>query len=334
MNRTFLVFAEEDTAKNRADKAIHDLCIEQEELAHLSRSQIQKLIEASQILVNGAKIRTKDTIALGSRIEITLPEPVALEVKAENIPLKILYEDEHLAVINKQPGLTVHPSSTQANGTLVNALMYHIKDLSGIGGVLRPGIVHRIDKDTSGALVITKTDAAHAGLSKLFSTHTIERMYWAIVYGNPSFEEDYTVSTTIGRSIQDRKKMAVNVPDGRKAITHFRKIEAYGVPKKNPFAAFVEARLETGRTHQVRVHLAHLGNSILGDPIYGNPSENQPKWKVLPNDVQSAVENLPGQALHARVLGFVHPITGKKLYFEAEPFDDFQELLNSLAKYK
>ncbi len=334
MNPIFLFFAESGFDQNRADKALFELCSEHEELSHLSRSQIQKLIETGNIKVNSALIRSKDTIPEGSKIEITLPAPVSLEVLPENIPLQILYEDEHLAVINKQPGLTVHPSSTQANGTLVNALLYHIKDLSGIGGVLRPGIVHRIDKDTSGAIVITKTDAAHAGLSKLFSTHDIQRVYWALVYGNPKMDETLTVQTTLGRSPQDRKKMAVNVQEGRTAISHFKKIESYGLPNKNPFAAWVEARLETGRTHQVRVHLHHLGHSILGDPAYGKPSENQPKWKGLPHEVQTAVAKLPGQALHARTLGFKHPLTQKELFFEAEPFDDFQELLNSLAKYK
>ena len=212
--------------------------------------------------------------------------------------------------------------------------MFHVKDLSGIGGKLRPGIVHRIDKDTSGALVVTKTDLAHAGLSKQFAAHTIERKYWAFTYGAPSWSEEIRFISTLDRSPSDRKKMAVNVEGGRTAISRFIRLEAYGLPAKTPFAAMIEAKLETGRTHQVRVHLNHLNHSLLGDLVYGVPSENSPKWKAIPHDVQEAVNALPGQALHARVLGFIHPATGVSLRFEAEPYPEFRNLAEALKKYR
>jgi 23S rRNA pseudouridine1911/1915/1917 synthase len=316
----------------RADKYLHALFQEQEELVHLSRSQIQKLIESRSILVNGSEIDSKTKIKKGSEITVFLQDPTPIEVLPENIPIQILFEDEHLIVVNKQPGLTVHPSDTQASGTLVNALLYHVKNLSGIGGKLRPGIVHRIDKDTSGAIVISKDDLTHQGLSKLFATHDIQRRYWALTYGSPKWQQQ-TLKTMIGRSPNDRKKMAVNVTDGREAISHFRLIEEFAQPTKHPFASLIEARLQTGRTHQVRVHLTHLGHSLLGDPTYGNPSETQAKWKLLPASVQAAVKHLPGQALHARVLGFVHPITQKELYFEADPFPEFSETLQTLRTF-
>jgi 23S rRNA pseudouridine1911/1915/1917 synthase len=332
LKKTIILISE--SSKERADKAIHTLLEEHEEELSLSRSQIQKLIEAGQILVDGKPIRTKDKILPGAAITINMPAPTELEAKPENIPLQILFEDSHLLVVNKQPGLTVHPSETQKSGTLVNALLYHVKDLSGIGGKLRPGIVHRIDKDTSGALVITKTDQAHAGLSKLFATHTIDRVYWALTYGAPNWDESFRFESKLGRSENDRKKMTVNREDGRTAISYFKRLEAYGLPSKTPFAGLVEAKLETGRTHQVRVHLNHLNHSLLGDPLYGEPNATQAKWKALPHTVQDAVKNLPGQALHARVLGFKHPVTGVELRFEAEPYPEFQKLLDELKKFR
>jgi 23S rRNA pseudouridine1911/1915/1917 synthase len=332
MQRTIILIADLDS-DDRADKYLAALFEQSEELSSVSRSQVQKLIENGRILVSGKQIRTKDKIPSGAEIQITLPELEALRAEPENIPLKVMFEDEHLIVINKQPSLTVHPSETQKKSTLVNALLFHVKDLSGIGGVLRPGIVHRIDKDTSGALVVTKTDEAHAGLSKLFATHTIERKYWALVYGAPNWDQPYRFTSTIDRHPNDRKKMAVNVQGGRHAASIFTRIESFGVPGKTPFASLIEAKLETGRTHQVRAHLNHLHHSLLGDKIYGTVSDQQPKWKALPNSVQEAVQKLPGQALHARILGFKHPITGEELHFEAEPYPDFQNLLTELKKF-
>jgi len=328
--QTFTVIADLQSAE-RADKYLHELFQKTEGLTHLSRSQIQKLLENGQITANSSPLSAKSKISSGLIIEVALAAAVPLEAVPENIPLHILYEDEHLVVVNKQPGLTVHPSETQANGTLVNALLYHVKNLSGIGGKLRPGIVHRIDKDTSGAMVVTKDDLTHQGLSKLFSTHDIERKYWALVYGAPKWDK-ITLKTTLGRNPNDRQKMAVNIEDGREAISHFKVLEEFTVAGsgKAPYASLVEATLETGRTHQVRVHLTHLGHSLLGDPVYGSPSDSQAKWKALPVPVQEAVRALPGQALHARVLGFVHPITKKVLFLEAEPFQEFNLVLKKL----
>lgn len=331
MDRRLLLVATLDL-NERADKYIHALLEDEEDAPSLSRSQIQKLIEENQILVNGKSIRTKDKIPHLAQIEIRIPEPTAISVEPENIPIQILFEDEHLVVVNKQPGLTVHPSDTQKSGTLVNALLFHIKDLSGIGGKLRPGIVHRIDKDTSGALVITKTDAAHAGLSKLFAAHDLERKYWALTFDRPEWDQK-TFQSQIGRRPHDRKKMAVLETGGRTSISHFKRLESFGVGDKKPFASLIEAKLETGRTHQVRVHLHHLGLSLLGDPLYGTATPQHVKWRNLPNEVKDAVLLLPGQALHARVLGFKHPITGKELYFEAEPFPEFQKVMNALRKF-
>jgi 23S rRNA pseudouridine1911/1915/1917 synthase len=318
------------SSQDRADKYLHELFDADDEIPLLSRSQIQKLLESGLILINGVPIRAKDPIPFGASIELTVPAPVEISVEPENIPIQILFEDSHLVVVNKPPGLTVHPSETQKSGTLVNALLHHVKDLSGIGGKLRPGIVHRIDKDTSGALVVSKTDQAHSGLSKLFASHTIERKYWALCYGSPSWNQTETFRSTLGRSPTDRKKMAVNVTPGREAISHFTLIESFQITGKNPHSSLIEAKLETGRTHQVRVHLNHLGHSLLGDPVYGTPTSNHPKWKALPRAVQEAVESLPGQALHARVLGFVHPVTGASLHFEAPVFPELQNLLKAL----
>jgi 23S rRNA pseudouridine1911/1915/1917 synthase len=288
-------------------------------------------------------------LVAGDVIDIEFPAPEALELVPENIPIEILFEDDHLIVVNKAPNLTVHPSTTQKTGTLVHALLYHSRSfghdrspekpgekkaaLSGIGGYLRPGIVHRIDKDTSGALVVTKTDEAHLGLSALFAKHDIERSYTALCYGAPSWNAPFRLETRIGRNPNDRLKMTTEVKSGKIATTRFTCVEKYGHPDKVPFASQIEARLETGRTHQVRVHLTSLNHSLLGDPLYGTPSSNQPKWKNLPEEIRSLVEKLPGQALHARVLGFRHPITGESLRFEATYPPDYQRLLDTLRKY-
>ncbi len=330
-DRKFTLIAPDSTGE-RADKSLQEIFSEDDGIPPLSRSHIQKLLESGMILVNGFPLRAKDPVPSGALVELTVPAPVAISVEPEDIPIEILFEDAHLLVVNKAPGLTVHPSETQKSGTLVNALLFHVKDLSGIGGKLRPGIVHRIDKDTSGALVVSKTDEAHAGLSKLFATHDIDRRYWAVCYGSPAWDGPEILRTSIGRSPVDRKKMAVDVRNGRDAVSRFTVLERFGSAGKTPHASLIEAKLETGRTHQVRVHLTHLGHSLLGDPVYGSPSPNQHKWKMLPTEVRSAVEALPGQALHARVLGFVHPVTGEKLHFTAPLFPELQTLLEALRK--
>jgi len=302
----------------------------------ISRSQIQRLIEEGQVSTDGTVVKSNAKFRPGAEIEIRFPPPAPTQLIPEDRPLEILFEDDHLVVLNKPPELTVHPSTTQREGTLVHALLHHIKNLSGIGGELRPGIVHRIDKNTSGALVITKTDQAHRKLVEVFSKHEIERIYWAFCYGSPKSKQE-TIVGLIGRNPTDRKKMAVLEPSasgGRKAITHYTVIEEYSTHKQKPFASFLEITLETGRTHQIRVHLTSMNHSILGDPLYGTPSANQPKWKALPEDVREKTSALPGQALHARVLGFQHPVTGKLLRFEAEPPAQFKALAEALGKFR
>jgi 23S rRNA pseudouridine1911/1915/1917 synthase len=300
----------------------------------ISRSQIQRLIEQEKVWIDGKKAVFNSKLAAGSEIRIQFPPPLSVDIVPENIPIDVLFEDKHLLVLNKPAGLTVHPSETQRTGTLVHGLLHHIKDLSGIGGELRPGIVHRIDKNTSGALVVTKTDDAHRKLVEVFAAHEIDRVYWALAYGSPAADEGKIV-TRIDRNPNDRKKMGVVEEGGREAVTHYKRLQAYGLTGagRKPFASWIEARLETGRTHQVRVHLTHIGNSLLGDTTYGLPGAHQSKWQALPRDIQNLVKSLPGQALHARVLGFEHPITGEKLRFEAEPPAAFTELVNALKKF-
>lgn len=337
---------DESAAGIRADRAIAD-ALESEsgewdgDPVPVSRSRLQKLIEDGRVLLDGKPLVRSPKLAVGASIQLRLPEPTPLELVPEDIPLEVLFEDSELIVVNKPAGLTVHPSETQRTGTLVHALLFHVKDLSGIGGKLRPGIVHRLDKDTSGALVVTKTDEAHLKLAAVFAKHEIERAYSALVYGAPQWgggaaggkADEYRMETLIARNPQDRMRMSSEVKVGKRAVTRFRCLEKYGHSEKSPFAAHIEARLETGRTHQVRVHLTALNHSLLGDPLYGVPSSNQPKWKALPAEVQDSVKNLSGQALHARILGFRHPTTGKELRFEAPFPPPFSRLLDTLAKY-
>jgi len=326
---------------DRADLAVLKAIENQEgaatgEIPPITRSQLKRLIEEGRVKANGYPVKANSKLKPGDSIQVEFPPPLPTELVPEDRPLDLLFEDEHLLVVNKPPGLTVHPSTTQMEGTLVHALLHHIQDLSGIGGVLRPGIVHRIDKNTSGALVITKTDLAHTRLSEIFSKHDIERSYWALCYGSPEVRSNSMptkIESLIGRSPNDRKKMSMKVSTGRHAVSYFKKVQEFTLPKKKPFASWLEVTLETGRTHQVRVHLTGIGHSILGDPVYGTPTENQAKWQALPQNVKALVKLLPGQALHARVLGFQHPVTGEKLRFEAKPPEEFENLLQALKKY-
>lgn len=282
---------------------------EREELSDLSRSYLQKLIADGEVLVNGQTIRQNYRLRESDIIEITLPDIEQPDILAENIPLDILYEDDDIIIINKPKGMVVHPAAGHYSGTLVNALMYHCRDnLSGINGVLRPGIVHRIDMNTTGVLVACKNDFAHNSISAQLSVHSITRRYEAIVYNNFK-NESGTVDAPIGRSRKDRKKMAVDRENGRRAVTHYRVIE-----NLNNFS-YIECRLETGRTHQIRVHMAHIGHPLLGDDVYC--SAHSPY-------------KLQGQTLHARVLGFVHPRTNEYMEFEAPLPEYFTHLLNIL----
>lgn len=295
----------------RLDRALAEL------LPDLSRERIKALIVEGQIVSGGRSLNPSMKVAVGQDYSITLPAPVALDAVAQDIPLDIVHEDADLIVVDKPAGLVVHPAAGNLDGTLVNALLHHCDgQLSGIGGVARPGIVHRIDKDTSGLLVVAKSDKAHEGLARQFKDHSIDRLYAAIVYGIPA-PGSGTVDAWIGRSDADRKKMAVHREGrGKHAVTHYRVME------RLRGAAMVECRLETGRTHQVRVHMAHLGHPLIGDPIYGRDRKG----------FKSILETLgfKRQALHAKRLGFIHPVTEEPLAFDSPLPADMQELLSEL----
>ncbi len=288
----------------------------------LSRERIKALMGQGRITLDGAPASQASLKpAAGTSFAIDVPEAAPAEAIAQDIPLNIVFEDEHLIVIDKPAGLVVHPAAGNLDGTLVNALLHHCRgQLSGIGGVVRPGIVHRIDKETSGLLVVAKTDAAHEGLAKQFADHSIHRAYLAIVAGVPK-PVSGTVSGHIGRSDHDRKKMAVLHPlnkRGKHAVTHYRLIEALGL------ASLVECRLETGRTHQVRVHMSSIGHPLLGDPVYGrNPQRLRPILTQL---------HFARQALHAAELGFIHPVTGAAQNFVSALPADMAGLLVELEK--
>ncbi len=331
------------TTHKRADLAVLDALAAAQAQAEtqaptLTRSRLKALFESGKVTADEKPLKANSKLREGMTITLELPPLESMELVPEEQNLEILFEDEHLLVLNKPPGLTVHPSPTQRTGTLVHGLLHQIKNLSGIGGVLRPGIVHRIDKNTSGALVITKSDLAHTRLAQAFAVHDIERSYWALCYSSPDSttraadSRGVRIESKIGRHPTDRKKMSMTATSdaGRTAITYYRKEREYCLPSKKPFASFLIATLETGRTHQVRVHLAGIGHSILGDPTYGPPTEKHPKWLALPAEVREIVSRLPGQALHARVLGFKHPITGAPLRFEAEPPTLFRDLMAKL----
>ena len=292
---------EASVAGQRLDKAVA-------ELTDLSRSLANEQIKDGQILVNGQAKKAKYSVKEGDVISYELPEPEVVEYVPEDIPLEIVYQDEDVAVVNKPQGMVVHPSAGHTSGTLVNALMYHIKDLSGINGVLRPGIVHRIDKDTSGLLMIAKNDQAHVSLADELKDKKSLRKYWAIVHGNLSNDRG-VIEAPIGRSEKDRKKQAVTAK-GKPALTRFQVLERFGD------YSLVELQLETGRTHQIRVHMAYIGHPVAGDEVYG------PR-KTLKGH---------GQFLHARTLGFTHPRTGEVLEFTAEAPAIFQETLAKLRQ--
>ena len=279
-----------------------------EDMEEISRSRVKNLLDEGNILLNGKEVKANRKLKTGDEIKICLPPPADAEILPENIPLDILYEDEDIIVINKPKGMVVHPAPGHFSGTLVNALMYHCRDnLSGINGILRPGIVHRIDKDTSGVIVAAKNDTAHKGLAEALAVHDITRKYYAIVV-NRVKEETGTVNKPIGRHKIDRKKMAVT-QNGRNAVTHYRVLEYLGK------YTFIEAALETGRTHQIRVHMASIGNPLLGDEVYG--SKKQPF-------------NTDGQVLHAGILGFIHPVKGEYMEFSAPLPDYFEKILRIL----
>ena len=299
----------------RVDKALA-------EATGLSRERVKGLLADGKVALDGKTFTSGSAkVDAGQTYTVTLPPPEPLETPAQDIPLDVVFEDAHLLVVNKPAGMVVHPAAGNRDGTLVNALLHHCKgQLSGINGVARPGIVHRIDKDTSGLLVVAKSDAAHEGLAKQFADHSITRRYLAVCAGYPN-PPSGTVSGRIGRSDRDRKKMAV-LPDdstrGKHAVTHFETV------KRLDHAALIECRLETGRTHQVRVHCASIGHPLLGDPVYGR----------TPKPLRATLQQLQfaRQALHAARLGFSHPISGESLDFCAELPLDMRELIDETAR--
>ena len=304
MNKKIYTVSAEDSGK-RADIFIA------ERGEGFSRSYIQRCFKEGLVAVGKKTVKASFRLREDDEVCIEIPPEEELSVKPENIPLDIIYEDEDLIVVNKPKGMVVHPAAGHFEGTLVNALLYHCGDgLSGINGVLRPGIVHRIDKDTTGALVVCKNDVSHRSLAEQLSVHSINRRYRAIVHGHFK-ESEFTVETTIGRHRTDRKKMAADVPNGRNAVTDVK------VLRELKDFTYIECTLHTGRTHQIRVHMAHIGHPVLGDEVYG------PK--------KCPVKGLQGQTLHAYMIGFIHPVKKEYMEFYAPLPAYFTELLNKLA---
>ncbi len=283
----------------------------------LTRSQARRLIDDDRVWRNGEPGRPADRVAAGDRIEVDVPDTRAADVEAQPIALDVLFEDGDLIVVNKPAGLVIHPAAGNPDGTLVNALLHHCSDLSGIGGVERPGIVHRLDKDTTGVIVAAKNDRAHLGLSLAFRRRSVEKAYLAVCYGTPA-DDGLVVDAPIGRHPRDRRQMAVTA-DGRPARTMVE------VRERLTGAALLTCRLVTGRTHQIRVHLAHVGHALVGDPLYAGR-----QWRNLPGPLQATCRDFPRQALHAWRLGFEHPVTRRLVTFEAPVPVDMARLIEHL----
>lgn len=339
MGASIISFAVQEEPPQRLDKA---LSRDVPESASLSRTRIAKLLEAGAITIDGiVQNDPKAKVKAGSLVEITVEEAVDSHIEPENIPLNVIYEDDDLIVVNKPAGMVVHPAPGTPSGTLVNALLHHFDgSLSGVGGSKRPGIVHRIDKETSGLLVVAKSDAAHHGLAAQFAAHTAERAYLAVTQGAPeasdprirgvrgvSFETGgvLKVTTQLARHKHDRQRQAVLFENGRHAVTRAKTIERFGNPH---CLALVECRLETGRTHQIRVHMAHVGHGLLGDPTYGG--RRKLPSKALSEVGLEAAKIFSRQALHAALLGFEHPVSKEMMRFEAELPEDMAQLLQKL----
>ena len=299
----FTVECLENGEQIRIDKWLSDNCTD------LTRSMLQKLIKDGQVTLNGKTVSKSCSVKNGDNISVIVPEPTELDVMAENIPIEIVYEDDDLLVVNKPKGMVVHPAAGNYSGTLVNALLYHCKDrLSSINGVIRPGIVHRIDKNTSGLLIVAKTDRAHLGLAEQIKAHTFTREYQAVICGHLK-ESHGIIEAPIGRHPVDRKKMCVTEKNSKPAKTEYTVLEEY-----NGYS-LVKLKLFTGRTHQIRVHMAYIGHPVFGDDVYGKPSKL-----------------CEGQCLHAKKIGFVHPVDGKYYEFDSELPDYFKSVINKLKK--
>ena len=312
--------ADANCGNDRIDRFLANALRDEQE--PLSRSRIKALILDQQLSENGSTVSDPSaSVKSGATYILTLPPPVDATPKGEDLPLDILFEDDHIIVINKPVGLVVHPAPGSLSGTLVNALIAHCgKSLTGIGGVLRPGIVHRLDKDTSGVMIAAKTAVAHTNLTNMFAAHDLDRRYQALVWGT-GIDRDGTVDAPLGRSNFDRKKHAVS-SKGRHAITHWRTLRSFP-----PFATLLECRLETGRTHQIRVHMSYIGRSIIGDPLYGHAPRARQMPDVAARNCLAQLRSFERQALHAVDLGFAHPVTGEALCFTSQLPDDMQALI-------
>lgn len=318
--KVYIIEISEELSGIRLDKALSSA------MAELSRTRIQALIKQGKITSDNPKIsiNAKSKTSFGTIYNITIPPAIEATPSPENIPLDIVFEDDDIIVINKPAGMVVHPAAGNYTGTLVNAILYHCKSsLSGIGGVARPGIVHRLDKDTSGLMVVAKHDAAHKGLSSQFENRSLSRKYMAVVWGMPS-PTTGTINEMIGRSRQNRQKMAIVKENGKHAITHYKLKQSLG-----PHASLLTCKLETGRTHQIRVHLTHIGHPLIGDKTYGARA-NRRRLRNLSGDAKNTAQNFPRQALHAAALSLIHPISKEPQHFEAAPPEDMQNLMDIL----
>jgi 23S rRNA pseudouridine1911/1915/1917 synthase len=315
MNKTSLTFPV-DVEAERLDSFVA------RSLDNITRASVQKLIADGEVTVDGTPRKSSLKLHGGERIEVNIPPPKPSEAVAESIPLEILHEDEDLVVVNKPAGMVVHPGAGTKGGTLVNALLAHCTDLSGIGGTMRPGIVHRIDKNTTGALVVAKNDLAHQSLANQFKEHTIKRVYLALVYGSPR-EDRGKIESLIGRHPVDRKRMSGKVTRGKRAVTHWYLVGRYGS------ITLMRLKLETGRTHQIRVHLSEAGHPLVGDSVYGGSGRlagiTDPQLKTL-------IRELGRQALHAKTLGFIHPSTGEYREFDTELPEDMARIIRYLEQ--
>lgn len=305
MADVFTYYVDDDGVGTRVDRFLVD------NMEGYTRSSLQRLLDEGNVLVGNSPVAKNYKCKQGDVISVSVPDAKPLDLEAQNIPLDIVYEDDDLLVVNKQKGMVVHPANGNPDGTLVNALMYHCGDsLSGINGIIRPGIVHRIDKDTSGLLIVAKNDAAHVGLAQQIKDHSFTRAYEAVVYGNVK-EDEGTVNQPIGRNPKDRKKMAVVKANSKPAVTHYQVLERFGD------FTHIRCVLETGRTHQIRVHMAYIGHPVAGDGVYGP---------------RKVITELEGQCLHAKQIGFVHPITNKYLEFDSELPDYFTKFISKIRK--
>ncbi len=328
------IIATDDAAGKRLDKYISANAGD-----NFSRARVQALVRSGHVWVNGKIPKgTSQRLKMGDIIEFHMPDPEPAEPIAENIPLQILFEDEHLIVVNKPAGMVVHPAPGNWTGTLVNALLHHCGDsLSGIGGVKRPGIVHRLDKNTSGVMVVAKSYNAHQGLTAQFADHgrngPLKRQYLALVWGMPARHKG-SVDAPLGRHPNNRLKRAVvseDKPDAKQAITHFTIRKIFGEDaSRDPIASLIQCTLETGRTHQIRVHLAHIDHPLIGDQEYGR--HFQTKMQILPAEIQTAIESLKRQALHAELLGFQHPILDEYMEFSSPVPSDLEVVIESFSR--